>query len=513
MVHFVPAEAGRLKATRRDWIGLAVLALPCLIYSMDLTVLNLAVPQIAADLKPTSAELLWIVDVYGFMVAGALITMGSLGDRIGRRRVLMIGAAAFGLTSLLAAFATSPAMLIAARAALGLAGATLAPSTLSLVRNMFLDPHERTFAIGIWLACFSVGAAIGPLVGGMLLDHFWWGAVFLPNVPVMLLLIPVAPLLLPEFRDPDADRLDMLSAVLSIAAVLAVVYGIKRIAEDGPAPAHGAAILLGIALAIVFFWRERRLADALIDVELFRAPALRAALVTNVVAIFITFGPFFLVGQYLQLVLGRSALEAGLWTAPSGLLFAAGSVVAPRLLEVARPATVVAGGFAIAAVGFAVLTQLSDATTPWPVFAGMMLFCLGISPIGTITTDLVMTEAPPERAGAASGISETSFELGGALGIAVLGSIMTAVYRHTMEHVGDGSYAVPPDAVIAARDTLGGAAAVATGLPVAAGAELMASARAAFVSAFEVTSAIAAGIALLAALVAARLLRHVGAPR
>ena len=222
------------KATRREWIGLAVIALPCLLYSMDLTVLNLAVPHLSADLRPSSSQLLWIVDIYGFLIAGSLITMGTLGDRIGRRRLLLIGAVVFGMASVLTAFSTSAEMLIAARALLGVASATLAPSTLSLIRNMFLDPRQRTIAIGVWIASFSAGGAIGPLFGGLMLEHFWWGSVFLVNVPVMLLLLALGPVLLPEFRDPNAGRLDLPSAALSLVAVLAAIYGIKQIAEGGP---------------------------------------------------------------------------------------------------------------------------------------------------------------------------------------------------------------------------------------------------------------------------------------
>ena len=221
------------RAGRREWIGLAVIALPCLLYSMDLTVLNLAVPNLTADLKPSSSQLLWIVDIYGFMVAGSLITMGTLGDRIGRRRLLMFGAVAFGIGSILAAFSNSAEMLIATRALLGIAGATLAPSTLSLIRNMFHDPRQRTFAIGVWITSYSVGAAIGPFLGGVLLEYFWWGSVFLLSVPVMILLLALGPILLPEFRDPNAGRLDLKSAAMSLAAVLLIIFGLKRIAEDG----------------------------------------------------------------------------------------------------------------------------------------------------------------------------------------------------------------------------------------------------------------------------------------
>jgi DHA2 family multidrug resistance protein-like MFS transporter len=280
------------RAGHREWIGLSVIALPCLLYSMDLTVLNLAVPSLSADLAPSSSQLLWIVDIYGFLVAGSLITMGTLGDRIGRRRLLLIGAGAFGIGSVLAALSTSAGMLIATRALLGVAGATLAPSTLSLIRNMFLDAEQRTVAVGVWVASYSVGAAIGPLVGGFLLELFWWGSVFLIAVPVMVLLLAVGPVLLPEFRDPEAGRPDIVSAALSLAGVLAVIYGLKRIAEAGPGWLPALSIVAGLAAGVVFVRRQRRLADPLIDLRLFRLPAFSACLATNVLAFFIAFGSF-----------------------------------------------------------------------------------------------------------------------------------------------------------------------------------------------------------------------------
>ena len=243
-------------ATRKEWIGLAVLALPCVLYSMDLTVLNLAVPSLSAELRPSAAELLWIVDIYGFLVAGSLITMGTLGDRIGRRKLLMVGATVFGIASVLAAFATSSAMLIATRAMMGVAAATLAPSTLSLIRNMFHDAHERTIAISIWIMSYSAGAAIGPVVGGLLLEHYWWGSVFLINVPVMLLLLAIGPVLLPEFRDEKAGRIDILSAAESLVAVLAVIYGLKRLAEGGSAGIAILSVAAGVAIGIAFLRRS-----------------------------------------------------------------------------------------------------------------------------------------------------------------------------------------------------------------------------------------------------------------
>src|SRR5262245_40096136 len=297
------------KAGRREWIGLAVLALACLLYVMDLTVLHLAVPAISADLRPTSAQLLWIIDVYGFFVAGSLITMGTLGDRIGRRRLLMIGAGAFGAVSLLAAFAPNAELLIASRALLGIAGATLAPSTLSLIFHMFPDPRQRSIAIGVWIGSFSAGSAIGPVLGGALLELFWWGSVFMLALPVMALLLVLGPRVLPEYRDPGAGRLDLVSAALSVVAVLAVIFGLKQTAQDGFGWLPAASIAAGTAVAIAFVRRQRRLADPMIDIGLFRIPAFNAALATNFLAIFVAVGYFLFVAQYLQLVVGLSPLQ------------------------------------------------------------------------------------------------------------------------------------------------------------------------------------------------------------
>jgi len=347
------------RATRREWVGLAVLALPCMLYSMDLTVLTLAVPRISADLRPSSAQQLWIVDVYGFMVAGSLITMGTLGDRIGRRRLLLLGAASFGAASVLAAFAATAALLIAARALLGVAGATLAPSTLALVRNMFLDPHQRTVAIGVWITSFSARGAIGPLAGGVLLESFWWGSVFLIGVPVMLLLLVVGPALLPEYRDPHAGRVDLPSVALSLAAILAVIYGLKQLAQNGAGWAPALAVAAGLGLGVVFVRRQQALRDPLVDLGLFRVGAFSAALATNTCSFFVAFGSFFYLAQYLQLVLGLTPLQAGLWTVPSALGFIAGSLLTPPLVRRVRPALVMAGGLVLAAAGFGLLTRVA----------------------------------------------------------------------------------------------------------------------------------------------------------
>jgi DHA2 family multidrug resistance protein-like MFS transporter len=497
-----PARAGR-----REWIGLAVIALPCLLYSMDLTVLNLAVPRLSADLKPSSSQLLWIVDIYGFLIAGSLITMGTLGDRIGRRRLLLIGAAAFGAASVLAAFSTSAEMLIATRALLGIAGATLAPSTLSLIRNMFVDPAQRTMAIGVWVTSYSVGGAIGPLLGGILLEYFWWGSVFLMGVPIMVLLLVVGPVLLPEFRDPEAGRLDLLSAAQSLAAVLLVIYGLKKFAQDGMSWPPALSIVTGLAIGVLFVHRQRRLTHPLIDLRLFRDPAFSASLATYTLGTLVAFGVYIFIAQYLQLVLGLSPLQAGLATVPSMAAYVVGSMVVPAIARRVRPAYVMGAGLVISAVGFGLLTQVDRTSSLVVLITGSIIYSLGISPVVILATDLIVGSAPVERAGAASAISETSSELGGALGIAIFGSIGTAVYRRAMWDAVPGN--VSPEAMEAARSTLGGALAAAEQLPHTPGAELLGTAREAFTQAFQLTAALSAAIVLITALLATALLRRI----
>jgi DHA2 family multidrug resistance protein-like MFS transporter len=494
------------RAGRREWVGLAVIALPCLLYSMDLTVLNLAVPHLSADLAPSSAQLLWIVDIYGFMVAGALITMGTLGDRIGRRRLLLIGAAAFGVASVIAAFSRTAEMLIVTRALLGLAGATLAPSTLSLIRNMFHDPDQRRVAIGIWVTSYSVGGAIGPLIGGVLLQYFWWGSVFLISVPVMVLLLVAGPVLLPEFRDPNAGRLDLASAGLSLAAILAVIYGLKRIAEHGPHWPALVAIAIGVVAGVVFVRRQRRLADPLIDLRLFRLPAFSASLATYTLGTFVAFGAYVFIAQYLQLVLGLSPLGAGLWTVPSMLSFVAGSIGVPILARRMTPVRLMVGGLLISAAGFSLLALVAR-PDPLPILvAGSVMYSLGLSPVVILATDLVVGSAPVERAGAAGAISETSSELGGALGIAMLGSAGVALYRSMMNDAAPAG--IPPDAMEAARSTLGGAVAAAGRLPDQVGAALLATSRDAFTRSFELMAIICTVLSLAAAVGTAVVLRR-----
>ncbi|MBB3276104.1 MULTISPECIES: MFS transporter [unclassified Pseudoxanthomonas] len=493
------------KATRREWIGLAAIALPCMVYAMDLTVLNLALPAISAELNPSTSQLLWIVDIYGFLVAGFLITMGTLGDRIGRRRLLLIGAAAFAAASIIAAFSRSAEMLIAMRALLGVAGATLAPSTMSLIRNMFHDEHERQFAIGVWIASFSVGGAIGPLVGGLLLEWFWWGAAFLAAVPVMVLLLLLGPKLLPEYRDPDAGRLDPASMAQSLFAVLAVVYGLKRIAEYG-ADTRGLLVLAaGLVLGVLFVRRQRHLDYPFLDVTLFRRPAFSAAIVAYALAGLSMMGVYIFMTQYLQLVLGLSPLEAGFATVPWSLCFTVGSLLAPKLARHWGARRVMVRGLLVAAVGFGITALVVPPHGLWILIAGMLAMSIGMAPVFTVGNELIITTAPPERAGAASALAETSAELSGALGIALLGSAGMALYRFWLEP------ALPADLAHAAAghalSTLGGAIATAETLPAGLAIAIETTARAAFTDAMRLVAVFGGTMMLLAAWMASHLMR------
>jgi MFS transporter, DHA2 family, multidrug resistance protein len=499
------------QAGRREWIGLGVLTLPCLLYAMDLTVLNLAVPRLSQALRPSSTQLLWIVDIYGFLAAGSLVTMGTLGDRFGRRRLLLAGAAAFAAASVLAAWSTSAAMLIAARALLGVAGATVAPSTLSLIRTMFGDPRQRTVAISVWITSFSVGGAVGPLIGGVLLEWFWWGSVFLLAVPVMALLLVLGPRLLPEFRDPRAARPDLVSAALSVAAVLAVVYGLKQLTRDGLGWPPAVSVVAGLAAGAVFVRRQRRLADPLLDLRLFRAAAFTAALTTNLVSFFAGFGALLFIAQYLQLVLGLSPLAAGLWMLPAAAGTILGSMLTPVLARRIRPAAVMAGGLTLAAAGLALFTQLGSASGLGILVTGSTVFSLALAPVDTLATDLAVGAAPPERAGAASALAETAAEAGGALGIAILGVIGTGIYRGQLTGArlaGARLAGARPGTAAAARETLGGAVAAAAKLSGSSGPGLLEVARQAFVHGLHVAFAVSAAVALGAAVLAAIQLRH-----
>jgi MFS transporter, DHA2 family, multidrug resistance protein len=423
------SAAAAPKATRKEWVGLAVLALPCLLYSMDMNVLNLAVPSLVRDLNPTPSQLLWIIDIYGFMVAGCLMVMGALGDRLGRRRVLMWGAVFFGAASVVAASAQTAEQLIVARALLGIAGATIAPSTLSLISNMFRDETERNFAISMWIMSFSVGGIIGPVVGGVLIEWFWWGSVFLIALPVMVLLLAAGPFLLPEYRDPKASGIDLASAALSLSAVLSAIYGVKHAAESGFDMLALGMILLGAAILWVFLRRQRRLADPFLDLDLFKSRAFSLAVAINALTLFFMFGVWILMAQAFQLVHSLSPLQAGLWSLPSAIAFAAASPFNALLIARFGQVTVLTCGLLVSAIGLAAMGLAPDLVS---LVAGGVVMALGMTPVFGITVGIVVGTAPPEKSGVASALSETGAELGGATGIAILGSLMTVIYRNHM---------------------------------------------------------------------------------
>ncbi len=507
------------QAGRREWIGLAVLMLPLLIISMDQTVLYYAVPAISAALVPTSSALLWILDVYGFVLAGLLVTMGTLGDRIGRRRLLLLGVAGFGVASVASAYASSAVALIAARAVMGIAGATLMPSTMALTRNMFHDDRQRRAALGIWMGVMSAGTALGPLVSGLLLDHFWWGSVFLINVPVMVLLLVLGPILLPEFRDPAPGPVDPLGVLLSLGAVLPAVYGIKKLAQDGFGATAALTVAVGLAAGTVFVWRARRQTNPAVDVRLFRHRAYGMSVLVNVLAMFALVGYALFTTQYMQLVLGLSPLAAALWSLPVTVAVAAAATVAGVLVRWVRPGTVIAAGMVLSTGGLVVLTRIGAHSGIPILLLGAGVMAAGMVGALTLTGDLILRTAPPERAGAASALSETANELGGALGIALLGSLGTAVYRHeiaaSLGSGGAGGLAgalpagLPAAARASANGTLGGAVEVARQLPGQAGATLLEAARVAFSHGLNVVAAVGAVAVLTAGVLAAVLLRDV----
>lgn len=489
-------------AGRREWIGLYVLSIACLVYSMDLSVLFLAMPAIVTDLDPSASELLWINDIYGFMVAGFLVTMGTLGDRIGRRRVLLAGAFAFGIASALAAFSSTAQQLIASRALLGIAGATIAPSTLSLIVNLFKDEGERNRAIGIWGTAFALGGLVGPLIGGFLLQYFHWGSVFLINIPVMLALLVVGPLLLPEYKNDDGGSLDLVSVLLSLATVLPIIYGFKHLAAYGFAADQPVAIATGLVFGYVFIGRQKTLAHPLIDLQLFRIPAFTASLAVNLAGVFFIFGIFLYQNLFLQLVAGLSPLEAAIWSVPSSMVFTIMSLQSYRFTNRLGPIRTVLIGVVINAAGAAAMALAAYFETMIGVLFASMVLALGFVPVILTTTGLIVGTAPPERAGSASALSETSAEFGGALGIALLGSLGTIIYRMTM--AGVDLSGLSTQQAEAASATLAGAVETAKALGPDAQAWLD-PARTAFSLGFAACCAIAAMTLLALAVIARRI--------
>ena len=485
-------EAAGGMAGRREWLGLLVLVLPTLVVAMDMTGLLLALPRLSADLGASGVQQLWISDSYGFLVAGLVITMGTVGDRVGRRKLLFFGGSVFAVMSVVAAFSVNPAMLIAARGLLGVAGATLMPSTLALISNMFRDGGQRGKAIAVWATCQFTGGAIGPVLAGLLLRYFWWGSVFLIAVPVMALLLVVGPFVLPEFRNPEPGRLDLPSVGLSLASVLLVVYGLKQLTVDGSASVlvPVAAIVVGVLVGIVFVRRQLRLAAPLLNLRLLANRPFAAVLVALVFAGFAMAGVGLMVTQYLQSVLGHSPMVSAMLFAPMGLGVAVGTMTAPALARRVRTTTAIGAGLALSVVGAVCLTLVNSAHGLPVVMVGIAVLALGTGPLFALGTGLVVGSVPPERAGSAASMSETGNYFGSSLGLALLGAVGAAVYR--------GHMAGAPGA---ASQTLAGATAVSAHLPAGQAAAVLDSARAAFTSGLNVTGVVAAvtfaGLALL----------------
>jgi len=491
------------KAPFRSWLGLGVLGLTSLVVSMDLFVLLLALPQIARTLHATGPQLLWITDSYGFLLAGLMITMGALGDRIGRRRVLLIGSAAFALLSVLVACTQNAGMLIVARGLLGVAGAMIAPAALSLIRIMFPDPRENARAISVWLSCLMGGSILGPLIGGVLLAHYWWGAVFLLGVPPMLLALLLGRNVLPEFRNPDAARLHLPSVLVSLAAILPFIYGFKELAAHGVQALAVLAVLIGVGFAVIFVRQQRRLADPLLDLSLFGLPGFSTVLGAMLLNTMLPGGVMVLSTQYLQLVAGLSPLQAALWMIPAMAANILGFLLSPTLARRVRPAPFIALGLACSVASMLVLclTRVDGALSV--LIVGFALFNLGSGPLVTLGTGLVIGAAPPERAGAAAAISQAGNEFGFALGVAVTGSIGALVYR---VHTRVLPHGLSADTVHAVRETLATAVPSARTLPGEVGMEVLRLVRRAFVQEYHTVCLLSAlVIAATAMLIAVKL--------
>ncbi|MFF4488381.1 MFS transporter [Streptomyces sp. NPDC001544] len=481
------------------WLALSVLVLAVLLVAVDATVLGLATPYISEDLRPTGTQLLWIGDVYSFVIAGLLVSMGSLGDRIGRKRILLGGATAFGAISVLNAYATTPELMILARALLGVAGATLMPATLALIRTLFHDPRERSLAVGIWGATASAGTAVGPVAGGFLLEHFWWGSVFLINLPVMAVLVLVGIRTLPEYRDPSPGPWDLISVALSLVGMIGLVYAVKEAATHGFTRATLGVGLLGAAALYGFVHRQLTVPAPLLNMRLFRDRGFSGAVVADLLTVLGLSGLVFFLSQYLQLVQGRHPFEAGLAELPGGIGAVVAGLVAGRAARRLSVRAVVSGGLAAMGLALAALTT-STRSTGYPLIgAALLVVGVGAGFSFTVTADVILASVPKEQAGAASAVSETAYELGAALGIALLGSIMTAAYH---------DFTAPAGTPEAAHESLGAAVRAAADLPPHTAEPLLAAARDSFVQGLHLASGAGSAVLLATAVGAWFLLKE-----
>jgi DHA2 family multidrug resistance protein-like MFS transporter len=493
----------------RDWLALALLMFPVLLVAVDNTALTFALPAIARSLDPSGVQLLWIVDAYALVLAGLLVAMGSLGDRIGRRRLLLVGISGFAAVSAASAFAPNAEWLIAGRAAMGFFGAMLMPSTLSLIRNIFREPGRRRLAVAIWAAGFSGGAALGPIFGGWLVEHFWWGAVLLVAVPIMLPPLVFGRVLIPESKDPSPGRVDGPSIALSMLTMVPVVYGIKELATHGPGAQSLGVLAFGLAMGLVFVRRQRALASPLLDLSLFRNRVFSTAITANVLALFSYNGFILFLAQHLQLLEGMSPSESGTAMLPAlTAMVMAGLLVVPLVRKV-RPGFVVAAGLALSAAGYALVAFGDHDAGPAALLAALLILALGVGSAETISNDLILGSVPVEKSGAAAAISETGYEVGSLLGTAILGSILTASYQQHLSLPESVAQTIPAASADQARETLAGAVELAGSLPAPVAEGLTAAARAAFDSGVHITAAIALVLMAGASVLAAVALRRV----
>lgn len=482
------------------WTVLVVLCASLFLVAVDATVLHVAVPAVSADLRPGPMELLWIVDAYPLVCASLLILFGTLGDRVGRRKVLLAGYVVFGLASTLAVFASDPLTLVIARALLGAGGAMIMPATLSILRQVFPSRRERAVAIGVWSAVAAVGAAVGPLVAGVLLQHFWWGSVFLVNIPLMVLSVPLGRMVLPESTGARQGPWDVLGALLAAGGLFALILGVKRLGSGELLALDTlAAFVIGVVLLTLFTHRQRRLAHPLIDFAAFARPAFGTAVGCIVLTVLALVGLALIAAQYLQLVLGLSPLETGLRLLPLSVAAVAAGVVAPRVLRRLGPRAMVTLGFTATALAVVILTNLGTVDQPMLMVSGFVLLGLGLETTLFGCYESMLSDTPPQQAGAAAAVGETAYQLGAGLGVAVLGSVMNAAYASSFDDRRGANEA--------AKGSLGEAYAAAGDLGGAAGRTLRESAQLAFVHGMHVTLVVSAALLALGALAALRLPR------
>ncbi len=481
----------------RRWLALSVLVLSLVVIGMDNTILNVALPTLVRDLSATSSELQWIVDSYVLVFVGLLLTMGALGDRFGRKLALLVGMVIFAIASAGSAWANSPELLIGTRAAMGIGAALIMPSTLSIITDMF-PPHERGRAIAAWAAIAGLGIVAGPVIGGWLLENFWWGSIFLVNLPIILVAIVAGLALVPESKDPDATPLDPVGAGLSIAGLSVLVYGIIEAPDNGWT--EGVTLLaFGIAavlLAAFVAW-ELHSKHPMLKISFFKDPRFTAASVAITMVFFAMFGAIFILTQHLQFVLGYSALEAGFRVTPIATLVVAAPIAA-RVVERVGTKAVVSTGLTIVAIALWLMSGVDVESGYAPLGWALALMGLGMGATMAPATDSIMGSLPLAKAGVGSAMNDTTRMVGGALGVAVIGSVLSSSYGDAMAPAVTG---LPAPVAAAASDSVGAALSVAERIGPQAN-DLILAARSSFVESMGDAVLVAAGVALLGAIVA-----------